>query len=67
MSFKQIYRKALDGVSLTESEHDAVITEAKLAFVRNQNVFADLDQAACYSNHYPTARQIIAARRIFMP
>lgn len=56
MSFKQIYRKALDGVSLTESEHDAVITEAKLAFVQNQNVFADLDQAACYSNHYPTAR-----------
>ena len=46
VSFKQAYREALDGVSLTESEHDTVITEAKLAFVRNQNVFADLDHAA---------------------
>jgi heme oxygenase len=56
VSLKQSYRKALDGVSRIESEHDAVITEAKLASVRNQNVFADLNQAACYSNRYSTAR-----------
>lgn len=41
--FKNEYRAALDAVELSTAQHDAVIVEAQLAFVKNQDVFGDLD------------------------
>jgi len=41
--FKNEYRAALDAVELSQAQHDAVIVEAQLAFVKNQDVFGDLD------------------------
>lgn len=44
--FKEEYRRSLDAVALSEKEHEMVITEAKMAFARNQHVFDDLEHAA---------------------